>query len=234
MNLFVVLGGVASVIAVATAVIALWRFVPRRREGRKRQRELRQMTNRLKTLAEEVKATAVEIDHRHSDGAQWAGWAIWPESLAPHIDVLDRVIAESEALTAQARGMATDATLDRLRVDVENASMVLRTSANLYRDGTISNYREHMGIPIPPGATGRDTSAALTAETVDALDQTRRAFTVLIRTCLYQLGEEAEAREYDVGWPILRWEIFKLDPDWEPTPPKDGQRLAPPIGPDGY
>jgi hypothetical protein len=205
MDFVAVLGGVASAIAVATFVAAVWRFGRRRshRHG------LRQMTERLKTLADDVKSTAVEIDHRHSDGAEWTGWAV---SLGPHIQLLDRVVTESEALTAQARGMATDSTLDRLRADVENASVVLRTAANLYRDATISNYREHMGIPIPPGATGRDTTAALTAEMVGPLDQTRRTFTLLIRTCLYQLGEEAEARMYDVGWPILRPEIISLRP----------------------
>jgi hypothetical protein len=57
---------------------------------------------------------------------------------------------------------------------------------------------------------------------------------LLIRTCLYQPGEDDEARSYEVGWPILRSEIFTLDPEWEQAPPKEGQQLASPIGPDGW
>jgi hypothetical protein len=57
---------------------------------------------------------------------------------------------------------------------------------------------------------------------------------LLIRTCLYQPGEDDEARSDEVGWPILRSEIFTLDPEWEQAPPKEGQQLASPIGPDGW
>jgi hypothetical protein len=230
MDFVTVLTGVASAIAVATAIAAVWRF-GRRRLHRNR---LRQMTKRLEALAGEVKSTAVAIDHRHSEGVGWSGWAIWPDALGPHIQLLDTVITESEALTAEARGMATDATLDRLRADVENASVYLRNAANLYRSGTIINYRREEGIPIPPGITGRDTTAALTADTVDIFDGTRRTFTLLIRTCLYQLGEDDEARAYDVGWPILRSEIFSLDPAWTAPPLEEGKQYVNPIGPDGY
>jgi hypothetical protein len=230
MDFVTVLTGVASAIAVATALAAIWRI------GRRwlRRRHLRRMTERLEALAEQVKATVVEIDHRHSEGVEWTGWSIWPDALSPHIQLLDSVVTESEALTAEARGTATDATLDRLRADVENASVYLRAAADLYRAGTITNYRREEGDPIPPGINGQDTTAALTAETRDVLDGTRRTFTLLIRTCLYQLGEDDEARAYDVGWPSRRYEIFNLDPEWTVPPLEQGKKYANPIGPDGY
>jgi hypothetical protein len=230
MDFVTVLSGVASAIAVATAIFAVWRF------GRRwlHRRRLREMTERLEALADEVKSTAVAIDHRHSEGVGWSGWHIWPDALFPHLQVLDRVVTESEALTAEARGMATDATYDRLRADVENASVYLRTGADHYRAGTIANYRREQGIAIPPGINGQDTTAALTAETRDTLDGTRRTFTLLIRTCLYQLGEDDEARAYEVGWPSRRFEIFSLDPEWTQPPLVPGEKYAGPIGPDGY
>jgi hypothetical protein len=230
MDFVTVLSGVASAIAIAAAIFAVWRFGGRWLHRRR----LREMTKRLEALADEVKSTAVAIDHRHSEGVGWSGRNIWPDALGPHIQLLDGVIAESEALTAEARGMATDATLDRLRADVENASVYLRAAADLYRAGAIANYRREMGIPIPPGINGLDTTAALTAETRDVLEGTRRTFTLLIRTCLYQLGEDDQARAYQVSWPIQRFEIFNLDPDWEVPPLEQGKKYAGPIGPEGY
>jgi hypothetical protein len=224
-----VLGGVASAIAVVTGLAALSRVWRRRRQ----RDQLRAIVERLQELGEKVKLTAVDIDHCHSGGVGWTGWAIWPAPLGPLIESLERVIEESAALTAQARGLAADQTIERLRADVEYATRWLRDAANRYKDGTIANYRRYEGEPIPPGMTGRDTTAALTAEDGGALEEFRWNFSLLIATCLYQLKDEAAARVYNVAWPILRWEIYNLDPEWTPPPPKEAQRPAPPIG-EGY
>jgi uncharacterized membrane protein YccC len=229
MDFLAVLGGFASALAIATALTAVWRWVRRRRQRHR----LEDMTQRLQALADEVKTVAVEIDHRHSAGVEWAGIAIWPEALAPLIDALDRLIDESDLLTARARGIAADAATERLRADVERSAAVLRAAADAYRRGAIANYQNHMGKPIPPGATGRDFSAALTPDGAGEVDQLRKSFTLLIRTCLYQLGRDGDAREYEASWPIRRWEVFELDPHWAPPATQPGEDVAPPIG-DGY
>jgi hypothetical protein len=228
-NFSTVAGGVASALAIIAAAAATWRWL---RAWRQR-RALARSVEELRAASSRLRDAIVQIDHRVSEGVGWAGWAIWPDKIGPHVHLMNDLIVQAEALAAHARGRDVEAGLERLREDVESCALLLREAVDVYRSGTIENYRRAEGRPIPPGATGRDLTAALTPEVSVLAERLSREFTRLIRSCLYQVGEDHDARIFNSDWPITRAQIIDADPDWTPPRFPEGTTLAPPIG-EGY
>jgi len=225
-NFGAVLGGVASALAIFAAAIAVWRWT---RAWRQRRR-LRHTVGEIQEAATDLRTTVVQIDHAMSEGVGWAGWAVWPDRLGLHLRALNELILDAEATAARVRGTDVEPRLERLRGDVEQCSLLLRRAAEVYRSGTITNYRAIEGRPVPPGATGRDVTAALHLEDENQLRQVCRDFTHLVRSCLYQVGMDDDARSYEANWPATRAEVFASDPNWEVPTFRDGTDLAPPFG----
>lgn len=219
-----VAGGVASALAIIATAAAAWRWL----RGWHQRRVLARSVAELRQGSDRLRQSVVQIDRRISEGVGWAGFAIWPDALGPHIRDLDELILRAEAWAAHARGRDVEAGLERLRQDVERCALLLREAANVYRSGTIHNYRDAEGRPIPPGATGRDLTAALVLGTENSAEQLAREFTRLIRSCLYQVGEDEDARAFEASWPITRSHVEKADPGW--TAPRFAPgTTAPPI-----
>lgn len=221
-----VLGGVASAVAIWAALVGVWRF------GRAwlQRRSLRESIRQAQSAAASLRSTVIQIDHSMSEGVGWAGWAIWPERLESHIRSLDELILDAEGAAARVRGVDVEARLERLRADVEDCWLLVVRASEIYRSGVVSNYRAVEGKPIPPGATGRDVTAALEVGDENSLRELSRDFTHLVRSSLYQLSDDEGARSFLVSWPITRADIFAGDPEWEiPQFPEDTE-LAPPFG----
>ncbi len=162
-----VLAGVASAFAVLGALMATWRSARAWRHRRILEKAVRE----AQAAAAVLRTTVIQVDHRMSEGVGWTGWAIWPESLASHIGRLDDLVRAAEEAAARVRGLNAEPRVERLRADVEACWLLLRRGAEIYRSGTLGNYRTVEGRPVPPGATGRDVTAALRADDENHLRQ---------------------------------------------------------------
>lgn len=220
-----ILGAVASALAIFAAALAAWRW----NRARRQRNRLGQTVAGLQAAASTLRSTVVQIDHRMSDGVGWAGWDIWPDDLGLHITTLDELILNAEATAARARGMAVEPGLERLRADVEQCALLLRLGAEVYRSGTIANYRAIEGKPVPPGHGGRDVTAAVHPDNENDVRDVSREFTRLVRSCLYQVRSDDAARSYEAEWPATRAEILAADPDWNIRDFPPHTDLAPPL-----
>lgn len=197
-----IIGGVAAGLAVIQGISFALAFL-RRRHIRNR---LQATLARFITLDRRLTALVAEITWRLRDGVGWEGWAIWPEPLAAHLTHLRGLINWLERGMATTRALDADASLERLRIDVEELGDLLREVAETYFRGTISAYQMSDGKPIGFSATGRAPIAPLSNENGDQLVEKRRRIRLLFRSTTYRWEREwGELKTAE--WAIVEWEL---------------------------
>lgn len=200
-------GAVASAIAIASALygtVVWWR--QRRVLG-----ELGSLAQRLLRVDRRLVALAVDVDALLAKGVGWHGVEIEPPMLRGHRDYMWAQIDELERARARVRALAARGATERIRETVEEAIETLRRACVVYFDGTMTAYQEAQGVPMPPGATGRDPTAVL-HESPDAgdLPELRKSMELAVRTVAHQLERPGVAEGYRCRWPLTRAEVAAL------------------------
>ena len=160
----------------------------------------------LYDLDRQLCEAAAELDYRLTDGTDWAGWAIWPNQLAPRLWQLHRITFELDGMRARVRAQWAEGSIERLRDDIEQLVSSLRRATDLYTRRTIDVYRASDGKPLGRSATGRGPTVLLpdvgVREKVGELRQTAR---ILFRSSAYQLDLKDMAEREDMAlWPFAR------------------------------
>ncbi len=201
-------GGIAAILAIWRGGLEVVERVRRRRARSSLKRELTE----LYSLDRELCKVTVEVDYQLAEGLGWAGWELWPASLAPLLDRLECLMFELDGMRARVRAQRAEGPIERLRDDIEQLVSSLRRATNLYMRGTIDAYRSSQGEPLRWSASGRAPTHALSddeaREEVDKLRQTAR---VLFRSSAYQLDLKDVAEREDVAlWPLLERDSFSI------------------------
>ena len=201
-----ILGGVASALAIASALTAaaLW-WQQRRVRDR-----LGTLTHRILRIDKRLVALAVELDGLLARGVAWHGIAIEPPLLRGHLSYLWGQIDELERHRAVVRSLNARGATERFRETVEDAIEVTRQACVTYFDGSLEAYRNAEGQPVPTGAAGRDPLAALGETAIERVLDLRRGMELAIRTVAYQLDREGLAEAYRCHWPATRSEAAAL------------------------
>ncbi len=207
-DLATVVGGIAAILAVwrggLEGVAWFWR--------RRTQSYLKRELTELYSLDQELCKVAVEVDYQLAEGLDWAGWEVWPDSLAFLLGRLERLAFELDGMRARVRAQWAEGPIERLRDDIEQLVSSLRRATNLYRRGTIDAYWLSQGEPLGWSASGRAPTHALSddeaREEVGKLRQTAR---LLFRSSAYQLDLKDVAEREDVAlWPLLERDSLSL------------------------
>jgi hypothetical protein len=212
-----IIGGVAAGFAIFQGLVLGVGWVRRRRTRYQLETALR----RFLRLDRRLRALVAEITWQLAKGVGWAGFAIWPKPLEGHLVYLENLTTELEHDIAFVRGFTADASLERLRADVEEIGDRLRDVYGTYLRGTIRAYQESQGQPITLSATGRAPVASLTAETGQTLIEQRRLIGILFRSSSYRLQREDLERFPTGRWAIVESELPDPSDDlWgsEPRP----------------
>lgn len=203
-----IVGGVAAILAIWRGLLEAARWYRRRRARASLEWELA----RLYDLDHELAQVAAEADYGLADGLGWAGWELWPDSLAPLLERLRRLIFELDGMRARVRAQWAEGPVERLRDDIEQLVATLRRTTYLYVQGTIDAYRESQGEPLRWSASGRAPTHALRDDEVrEEVEERRQTARLLFRSSAYQLDLEDAAEREDVAlWPILERDSMSL------------------------
>jgi hypothetical protein len=198
-----VVGGVAAGFAIFQGIVLGVGWL-RRRHTR---RQLADALWRFFRLDRRLTALVAEITWKLAAGVGWWGFAIWPKALEGHLVYLENLTTELEHDIAFVRGFNADASLERLRSDVEELGECLREIYDTYRRGTIAAYQLSQGCPMPLSATGRGPVAALYGEDGNRLLELRRRIGILFRSTAYRLKKEDWERLPTGRWAITEAEL---------------------------
>lgn len=162
------------------------------------------------------------LDARLAEGVGWAGIDLWPERLTGGLNYLDGTADEAERTGAQLRSIdEADASVGRLRDDMEELCRLLVDASDRYKAGTLATYRDHEGVPVPMSASGRETTPTLLPDAVAKHRASRDRLTWLFRSCLFRIDERL-AERYRCQWLVARRETEWLEscvvPRAEPPP----------------
>jgi hypothetical protein len=198
-----IIGGVAAGLAIFQGIGLAVAWVRRSYVRNRLQGALR----RFIRLDRRLTALVAEVTWKFRDGVGWTGWAIWPKPLEGHFTYMANLATELEHDIAAVRGLDADASLERLRADVEELGECLRRAYEIYTDGSIRAYQQSDGEPIPFSATGRALVAPLRDADGAELSQLRRRVRLLVRSAAYQLKEEEWAHLPAGEWAFTETEL---------------------------
>lgn len=152
------------------------------------------------------------LDARLAEGVGWAGIDLWPERLTGALNYLDGTADEAERTGAHLRSIdEADASVGRLRDDMEELCRLLVDASDRYKEGTLTTYRDHEGTPVPMSASGRETTPTLPSDAVAKHRTDRDRLTWLFRSCLFRTDENS-AERYRCQWLVARREAEWLEP----------------------
>jgi hypothetical protein len=157
------------------------------------------------------------------DGVTWAGWRIPPPNLVDFFRALMENDRALEQLHARVRGVRSEAAVERLRADIEQAVNILRSGVGLHLAGLWSVYRESFHDPnnewfyvrlddeprkYGTGA-GRDAPVPTLYEegAVEKARQLSRDLDLVVRSAWYQARKEKRAEKFEAGWPMVCYEL---------------------------
>jgi len=216
-DLATIVGSIAAVLALWTGLLEVVRWVRRRRARSSLEQELL----RLFDLDRQLSETVAELDYRLSEGTGWAGWAIWPDKLAPSLYRLWHAASELDRMRARVRAQWAEGPIERLRDDIEQLVSSLRRATGIYASGAVARYRSSGGEPIGRSATGRGPAVVIPDESDrEAVDELRSTARLLFRSSAYQLGLKDMAEQEDVAlWPLWEREAWALQRHYFRKPP---------------
>lgn len=190
--------------------------------ARRQKDDLRRGLQRLLRLDHRISIVSRHLDARLAEGVGWAGIDLWPERLTGGLNYLDGTADDAERAGAHLRSIdEADASVGRLRDDMEELCRLLVGASDRYKDGTLATYRDHEGAPLPMSASGRETTPTLLPDDVAEHREDRDRLTWLFRSCLFRTDENS-AERYRCQWLVARRETARLEqcivPRAEPSP----------------
>ena len=205
----------ATMVGVVAAVLALWKGLLEAVRWLWRQRvrsTLKQELIHLNDLDRQFCVTVAKLDYHLAEGAGGGAWAIWPDTLAPHLYQLQDMIAELDDMRAHIRAQWAEGPMERLRDDIEQIVALMRRATDLYENGAIKAYRSSGGASLGRSVTGSGPTVVIPDEEVRVeIDGLRHTAQVLFRSSAHQLGLEDMAKREDTAvWPLSERETWAL------------------------